>query len=154
MQSSLFRRSILFIGSTALMALGASSASAQLPEVLTFRTVFPFVVGNREVPAGSYVIRRVGDDQFVYVIQGPKSAILQTNFASQPPEGGATKAEVIFKRYGDTFVMQEVWDPSSATGLTSAMKFKGEAEAIERAGRVAQDVPATVVVPAVVGAAN
>jgi hypothetical protein len=150
MQSSLFRRSILFIGSTALMALGASSASAQLPEVLTFRTVFPFVVGNREVPAGSYVMRRVGDDQFLYVIQGPKSAILETNFAGRPPEGNTDKAEVIFKRYGDTLVMQEVWDPSSGTGLTSAMKFEGAAET----GHVAQDVPATVVVPATMGAVN
>ena len=150
MQSSLFRRSILFIGSAALMALGASSASAQLPEVLTFRTVFPFFVGNREVPAGSYMMRRVGDDQFLYVIQGPKSAILETNFAGGPPEGDTTKAEVIFKRYGDSFVMQEVWDPSSGTGLTSTMKFKGAAEA----GHVAQAVPATVVVPAVVGTAN
>jgi hypothetical protein len=78
--------------------------------------------------------------------------LLAPAFAGRPPEGGATTAEVIFKRYGDTFVMQEVWDPSSATGLTSAMKFKGEAEAIEHAGHVAQDVPATVVVPAMMGA--
>jgi hypothetical protein len=44
-----------------------------------------------------------------------------------------------------------VWDPSSETGIVSTAKFKGEAAAIERAGHVAENVPATVVVPALTG---
>jgi hypothetical protein len=133
---------------------GESPARAQLPDAMTFRTVFPFVVGNKEVPAGSYEIRRIGDDQFLYVISGPKSAILATNFVGKAPVLSASKGEVIFRRYGDTLVMEEVWDPVSSTGIVSTMKFRGAAEAVERSGHVAQDVPATVVVPTIAGNVN
>ena len=44
-----------------------------------------------------------------------------------------------------------MWDPSSETGIVSTVKFKGEAAALDRAGHVAQNVPATVVVPALTG---
>jgi hypothetical protein len=148
MQSSFLRVSVLLLGVIAVIALAEAPARAQLPEELRFRTVFPFVVGNRELPAGTYDIQRVGDDQFLYMIRGPKSAILETNFVGKAPALNASTGEVIFRRYGDTLVMQEVWDPSSATGIVSTVKFKGEAAALERAGHVAENIPATVVVPA------
>jgi len=36
-------------------------------------------------------------------------------------------------------------------GIVSTVKFKGEAAALDRAGHVAQNVPATVVVPTLTG---
>ena len=154
MQSSFLRVLVVFAGLIALIALAEAPASAQLPEEMRFRTAFPFVVGNRELPAGTYEIRRVGDDQFLYVIQGARSAILETNFVGKPPVLNASAGEVIFRRYGDTLVMQEVWDPASETGIVSTVKFKGEAAALERAGHVAENVPATVVVPALASGVN
>ncbi len=152
MQSSFLRVSILLLAVVGVIAFAEAPASAQLPEEMRFRTIFPFVVGNRELPAGTYEIRRVGDDQFLYVIQGTKSAILETNFVGKPPALNSSSGEVIFRRVGDTLVMQEVWDPVSATGIVSTSKFKGEAAALERSGHVAENVPATVVVPALSGA--
>jgi len=87
----------------------------------------------------------------MYLIRGPKSAIIETNFVGKPPALNASSGEVIFRRYGDTLVMEEVWDPSSATGIVSTVKFKGEAAALDRAGHVAENVPATVIVPALTG---
>ena len=151
MQSSFLRVSVLLPAVIGVIALADAPARAQLPEELRFRTVFPFVVGNRELPAGTYEIQRIGDDQFLYLVRGPKSAIIETNFVGKPPALNASSGEVIVRRYGDTFVMEEVWDPSSATGIVSTVKFKGEAAALDRAGHVAQNVPATVVVPALTG---
>jgi hypothetical protein len=151
MQSSFLRVFVLLPAVIGVIALADAPARAQLPEELKFRTVFPFVVGNRELPAGTYEIQRIGDDQFLYLVRGPKSAIIETNFVGKPPALNASSGEVIFRRYGDTFVMEEVWDPSSATGIVSTVKFKGQAAAIERAGHVAENVPATVVVPALTG---
>jgi len=151
MPSSFPRVSVLLLSVVGVIALAAGSARAQLPEELKFRTVFPFVVGNRELPAGTYEIQRIGDDQFLYLVRGQKSAIIETNFVGKPPALNASSGEVIFRRYGDTLVMEEVWDPSSATGIVSTVKFKGEAAALDRAGHVAQNVPATVVVPALTG---
>ncbi len=151
MQSSLSRVSVLFLAVIGIIALAEGPARAQLPEELKFRTIFPFIVGNRELPAGTYEIQRIGDDQFLYLVRGPKSAIIETNFVGKPPALNASSGEVIFRRCGDTFVMEEVWDPSSATGIVSTVKFKGEAAALDRAGHVAQNVPATVIVPALAG---
>jgi len=151
MQSSFPRVSVLLLSAAGVIGLAAGSARAQLPEELKFRTVFPFVVGNSELPAGTYEIRRAGDDQFLYVIRGPKNAIIETNFVGKPPALSASSGEVIFRRYGDTLVMEEVWDPTSETGIVSTARFKGEAAALDRAGHVAQNVPATVVVPALTG---
>jgi len=151
MPSSFSRVSVLLLAVTGIIALAEGPARAQLPEELKFRTIFPFVVGNRELPAGTYEIQRVGDDQFLYLIRGPKSAIIETNFVGKAPALNASSGEVIFRRYGDTFVMEEVWDPSSATGIVSTVTFKGEAAALDRAGHVAQNVPATIVVPALTG---
>jgi len=151
MQSSFLRVSVLLPAVIGVIALAEAPARAQLPEELKFRTVFPFVVGNRELPAGTYEIQRIGDDQFLYLVRGTKSAIIETNFVGKPPALNASSGEVIFRRYGDTLVMEEVWDPSSATGIVSTVKFKGEAAALDRAGHVAENVPATVIVPALTG---
>jgi len=151
MQSSFLRVSVLLPAVIGVIALADAPARAQLPAALKFRTVFPFVVGNRELPAGTYEIQRIGDDQFLYLVRGTKSAIIETNFVGKPPALNASSGEVIFRRYGDTLVMEEVWDPSSATGIVSTVKFKGEAAALDRAGHVAENVPATVIVPALTG---
>jgi len=151
MQSSFLRVFVLLPAVIGVIALAEAPARAQLPEELKFRTVFPFVVGNRELPAGTYEIQRIGDDQFLYLVRGTKSAIIETNFVDKPPALNASSGEVIFRRYGDTLVMEEVWDPSSATGIVSTVKFKGEAAALDRAGHVAQNVPSTVIVPALTG---
>ena len=151
MQSSFLRVSVLLPAVIGVIALAEAPARAQLPEELKFRTVFPFVVGNRELPAGTYEIQRIGDDQFLYLVRGTKSAIIETNFVGKPPALNASSGEVIFRRYGDTLVMEEVWDPSSATGIVSTVKFKGEAAALDRADHVAKNVPATVIVPALTG---
>jgi hypothetical protein len=155
MQSSFLRMSFFPLAVVSAIALGESQARAQLPEAMKFKTIFPFVVGNTELPAGTYTIQRLGDEQFVYEVKGQKSVLLQTNLVSDAPPTvlNPDKGEVIFQRVGDTLVMQEVWDPIDGTGIMSTMKFKGAEAAKDRAGRVAENVPATVIVP-LVGATN
>jgi len=148
MSATFIRRALFLIASAPLMMLGSTPAQAQLLDTFTFHTAFAFVVGNREVPAGSYVIRREGVGPSVYVVQGQKSAFFVVNPTSDAPAADASKPEVIFKRYGDTLVMSEVWDPYSSTGVVSSVRFKGAAEAAERAGHVAEAIPASVAIPA------
>jgi hypothetical protein len=143
MLKSFFRRSLFSLG---IVAAVTAPAAAQLPGALTFRAPFSFVVGDRVVPAGTYSVRRVGDDQFLYLIQGPKSVFLETNLVGRPPAIGAGQCEVIFLRYGDEYVMNEIWDPDSSTGVVSKMKFTDRIEALDHGKPVAEVVPAAVVV--------
>jgi len=128
--SSFFHRFVIgvaFVGAFALLA--SRPAQAQLAEYITFRTTFPFIVGNATMPAGSYSIRRVDETQTVYFVSGPRSVFLQANPTSHPPSIDPTKDEVIFQKFGDQFVMSEVWEGDDSTGIVSTVKYKGEREA-------------------------
>jgi hypothetical protein len=125
--SSFFHRLVIgaaFVGVFALLA--GRPAQAQLAEYMTFRTTFPFVVGNTTMPAGAYSIRRTEDSQSVYMVSGPRSVFLVANPTSHPPSIDPAKDEVIFQKFGDQFVMSEVWEGDDSTGIVSTMKYKGE----------------------------
>ena len=96
---------------------------------MTFRTTFPFVVGNVTMPAGAYSIRRTDGTQGVYLVSGPRCVFLQANPTSHPPSIDPAKDEVIFQKFGDQFVMSEVWEGDDSTGIVSTMKYKGEHQA-------------------------
>jgi hypothetical protein len=115
---------VAFVGVFAL--LPGRPAQAQLAEYMTFRTNFPFVVGNATLPAGAYTIRRTEDSQGVYMVSGPRSVFLVANPTSHPPSIDPAKDEVIFQKFGDQFVMSEVWEGNESTGIVSTMKYKGE----------------------------
>jgi hypothetical protein len=128
--SSFFHRLVIGIAIVAAFGILASRpAQAQLAEYITFRTPFPFIVGNAKMPAGSYSIRRVDESQAVYLVSGPRSVFLEANPTSHPPSIDPTKVEVIFQKFGGQFVMSEVWEGDDATGIVSTMKYKGEREA-------------------------
>ena len=125
--SSFFHRLVIgvaFVGVFALLA--GRPAQAQLAEYMTFRTNFPFVVGNATLPAGAYTIRRTEDSQGVYMVSGQSSVFLVANPTSHPPSIDPAKDEVIFQKFGDQFVMSEVWEGDESTGIVSTMKYKGE----------------------------
>lgn len=125
--SSFFHRLVIgvaFVGVFALLA--GRPAQAQLAEYMTFRTTFPFVIGNATLPAGAYTIRRTEDSQGVYMVSGPGSVFLVANPTSHPPSIDPAKDEVIFQKFGDQFVMSEVWEGDESTGIVSTMKYKGE----------------------------
>ena len=128
--SSFFHRLVIgvaFVGVFALLA--GRPAQAQLAEYMTFRTNFPFVVGNATLPAGAYTIRRTEDSQGVYMVSGQSSVFLVANPTSHPPSIDPAKDEVIFQKFGDQLVMSEVWEGDDSTGIVSTMKYKGEREA-------------------------
>jgi hypothetical protein len=127
LMSSFFHRLVIgvaFVGAFALLA--GRPAQAQLAEYITFRTTFPFIVGSTTMPAGAYSIRRTDDTQGVYLVSGPRSVFLQANPTSHPPSIDPAKDEVIFQKFGDQFVMSEVWEGDDSTGIVSTMKYKGE----------------------------
>ena len=126
--SSIVHRFVIAVAIVATLGLlSARSASAQLADNLTFKTWLPFVVGNATLPAGSYTIQRVDDsDQSILLIRGMRSALLQVNPVGHAPAVGADKDEVIFTKYGDQFVMSEIWEGDASTGVASTVKFKGE----------------------------
>jgi hypothetical protein len=102
------------------------TAGVQIANRVTFSTTFPFTVGNTKFPPGSYSIRPLEDDSEMMEISsadGKTSAIFETMAADLPKP--PSKGEVVFKKYGDNYVLSEIYEPGSKTG---AMTIKTHAE--------------------------
>jgi hypothetical protein len=96
----------LFKAMTKLIIFGALAASplyAQFPDGLTFKTSFPFYVGNRYMPAGSYVVTE-GDlvnSQWLLVQDADYTRAAWVGYIPTDSLTPANKSQVTFNKYGD-----------------------------------------------------
>jgi hypothetical protein len=121
-----FVRSIS-IASGLLILAGVQQASAQIDTLVEFTTSFPFTVGNSKVPAGTYSIRQDEDSSNVLELSGGRTAVF---FEADNPQAPRTpaKTEVVFSRYGDGYVLKDVWVEGSDMGY-EARRAEGERHA-------------------------
>jgi hypothetical protein len=106
------------LGAGILLLAGAGNASAQINYPVEFTTTFPFTVGYATVPAGTYTIKPDDDNPELLELTGGRvGVIFQTNNASA--RDAVSKTEVVFKRYGDAYVLKSVWLDGSTTGAES-----------------------------------
>jgi hypothetical protein len=99
----------------ALGVLAARTASAQVTDPVDFTTTFPFVVGNTLAPAGRYELRPGGDNPQVLELTGHHIGVF---FEVQPTVARRTPSntEVVFERYGDNYVLKNVWVAGGDSG--------------------------------------
>ena len=109
------RRSIGIAGGLLWLA-GAQTASAQVIDTIEFTTTFPFTVGYATVPAGRYTITPDDDNGQMFRLTGERSAVFFQADAEQA-RTAAPKTEVVFKRYGDSYVLKDIWIEGSADGV-------------------------------------
>ena len=120
------------IAGVILMLASVQSASAQITGAVEFTTSFPFTVGNATVPAGSYRITPDSDNLAIFELTGGRTAVLfEANFAeaSETP----SKTEVVFKRYGNGYVLKNIWMEGDRTGAET-LAAEGEKHTSKRPG--------------------
>jgi hypothetical protein len=122
------------IGITAglLLLAGVHQASAQVSGSIEFTTTFPFAVGSANVPAGTYTIRPDDDDPAILRLSGGQVAVLFATDNISTRQIPA-KTEIVFKRYGDSYVLKDVWMEGSDTGA-EAKSAEPERHAAARGG--------------------
>jgi hypothetical protein len=101
-----------------LVLAGVQNASAQIENGLDFTTSFPFTVGSTTVPAGSYVVRQDDDNPALLQLTGKGVALFFETNKAQPRETPST-TEVVFSRYGDGYVLKDIWVEGSDSGFES-----------------------------------
>ena len=101
-----------------LVLAGVQNASAQIENGLDFTTSFPFTVGSTTVPAGSYTIRPDDDNPQLLALSGKGVAVFFETNVAQPRET-PSKTEVVFSRYGDGYVLKDIWVEGSDSGFES-----------------------------------
>jgi hypothetical protein len=110
-------RSIVVAG-VFVVLVGVHTASAQIAGPVEFTTAFPFTVGNTNVPAGSYTIEPDIDNSAILSLTGSDIGVFFQVANIKAPKD-VSKTEVVFKRYGQGYILHDVWMVGSATGAES-----------------------------------
>src|SRR5215471_17528914 len=128
-------KALIQIGLLAVIAMVTAAGSAQ-GQVLGYKIraniPFDFIVGDKNLPAGEYLIGRARQDSDVLVIRGVKGNA--NAFRSTSPvntEALKDEATLVFHRYGDQYFLSEVW-PAGANAGRMLSESRGEREARER----------------------
>ena len=129
---------------TAVATVGSVTlANAQVVDPVEFTASFPFSVGNTRMPAGRYEIRRDADDPSLYRIEA-RDGKVGTFFAVEPASlpKSPDKTEVVFKRYGEGYVLKSVWEAGDADGFQTVLA-EPERHHVKHGGAVSEErVPA------------
>jgi hypothetical protein len=116
-------RSIVIAGAMLALA-GVQNASAQIPYPVEFTTSFAFTVGAATVPAGSYTIRPDDDNPEMLLLSGARTSVFfQTD--NKDARETPSKTEVVFNRYGDKYVLKDIWVEGEISGAET-MAAEGE----------------------------
>jgi len=135
---SLVRSIVVVVG--VLAFAGVRNASAQIIDNVDFTTSFAFTVGNATMPAGSYTIRPDDDNPQVLILQGKNAAaIFQVDPVTAPQT--PSKTEVVFSRYGKSYVLKNIWIEGSDTGAET-IPAEGERHAAKAGTKTEQRVAA------------
>lgn len=134
--TSVTRRVMVFTAVTTVA--GASLAYAQVSDPVEFTVPFAFTVGNSTMPPGSYEIRRDTDNGTVYRIDAQKKHIgtlfeVEPTSMNKPP----AKTEVVFKRYGQGYVLKSVWEEGSSDGIQTLVA-EAEKHHVKHGGTVTE----------------
>ena len=102
------------LGLAAALAL-AVAANAQVLGAVVINVPFDFVAGGKQLPAGSYTVRRVRSDAETALIirseDGRSSAVVLTNTG----DAGPSKAALVFRQHGDRYFLAGVSVPGAAS---------------------------------------
>ena len=106
-----------------VLLAGVQHAGAQIVDTVDFTTTFPFTAGTATLPAGSYTIRADDDNPSILLLKGAHTGVFidTTNVPAVRP----AKTEVVFKRYGDAYVLKNVYMEGSDIGV-EAVAAEGE----------------------------
>ena len=96
-----------------LIGLAVAPAHGQVLGVKV-KVPFKFVVANKTLPEGEYLLSSVHDEVFVRDSQGKRVAMVLTNRVGGRRIGKT--GEVVFECYTDICFLSQVWTPGEDTG--------------------------------------
>jgi hypothetical protein len=117
MKTQVLRASALLCLLSALASMSAP-ADAQTARRILVEVPFEFVAGDRTLPAGAYVVRRVlRDSDRVLLIQsldGRRAVSVLTNSTAARASGEATRLD--FRQYDGRYFLAQVWTAGADAG--------------------------------------
>jgi len=126
----------------AAVFLGTFVASARAEEILSVKIPFPFVVDQKEYPAGQYEIRTSDDSAEVIWIEGTtnRSAAVTLTVPTEGRDPAGAEPALVFTRSENTYRLSQIWDsrstgheltpPSGARHVGRSARLSGDLETV------------------------
>jgi len=97
---------------------GLHGAYAQINSEVHFKMSNSFVAGNAAFPAGSYVITVESEDsQVLLITNADHSHSVWVQAEIMESQTTPLKTQVLFSKYGDTWVLKQIWVQGNNTGF-------------------------------------
>ena len=98
-----------------ILTVGAvATASTQLPGTrMSAQIPFDFIVGEQTLPAGTYELRRLGNDPYLLCIRNVDDSrnVMIFNTSLLDDGDSIRQSALVFHRYGDIYFLAEIWSP-------------------------------------------
>ena len=121
------------VAAAVILGTGAP-ARAQLIDTMKFKTSFPFVAAGTTMPAGAYTVTPVpGDNSLMRLSNGQTSVLMFTE--NDAPRRPPRIDEVTFTKQGETYVLREIWDASTGSGVEPIPSTQGVPQHAHTKGR-------------------
>ncbi|HZE69692.1 MAG TPA: hypothetical protein VE135_09230 [Pyrinomonadaceae bacterium] len=116
-----------------LTVVAVATASAQLPGTRTSAQIpFDFIVGEQTLPAGTYELRRLGNDPYLLCIQNVDDSrnviIFKTSLLDD--RDSIRQSALVFHRYGDVYFLAEI--RSRYEGISRELQPSEQERGMER----------------------
>jgi len=111
------------IETIAVAVLSVTAVGQSLSAVQTAQVPFPFVVSDKTLPAGTYVLTKVGETALRISNSAGQSMVVQPHKVEGRVSEGSGR--LVFHRYSNVYFLSEVWSPAQDIGL---QLFRSRAE--------------------------
>jgi hypothetical protein len=117
----------------------SATASAAMPDGLTFDIPFGFYVSGKLLPAGTYTLQQTGAAAALQIFDNAGNSAFALTWGLVPSGSHRGSRRLVFHRYGDTnFLTQVYWaDPGSGLQLPTSQMEKAVARSGQEPTRVA-----------------
>ena len=100
----------------AVVALATTAVSAQTSRRVVANVPFSFIVGDKELPAGTYWVQPTAFGSGILRIAGTANSKSTVRLSNLLHRNYAGKGKLVFHRYQDQYFLSEIWPTGEYDG--------------------------------------
>ena len=100
----------------AVVALATNAVQAQTSKRIVANVPFSFIVGNQELPAGTYLVQPTTFGSGIMRIAGAGNSKSTVRLSTLLHRNNTGKGKLVFHRYQDQYFLSEIWQTGETDG--------------------------------------
>jgi hypothetical protein len=100
----------------AVVSLATTAVSAQSIRRVVATVPFNFIVGDKEMPAGTYSVQPTSTGSGILRITGAENSKTALRLSTSLHRSNAGNGKLVFHRYQDQYFLSEIWQAGESDG--------------------------------------